>query len=170
MTGHVSLRRALDLVTSQAILDAIRLNATMLLASGNPSPRIAVAALNPHAGAGGLFGTEEIEIIAPAVEAARAELGLDITGPWPADSVYRQAFDGAFDGVVAMYHDQGQIASKLRGFNRGITVTAGLPVVFTTPAHGTAYDITGTGKAQTGALAAALDLAARLATLANRPD
>lgn len=170
VTGHVSLRRALDLVTSQAILDAIRLNATMLLASGNPSPRIAVAALNPHAGEGGLFGTEEIEIIAPAVEAARAELGLDITGPWPADSVYRQAFDGAFDGVVAMYHDQGQIASKLRGFNRGITVTAGLPVVFTTPAHGTAYDIAGTGKAQTGALAAALDLAARLATLANRLD
>lgn len=169
VTGHVSLREALDLVTREAILDAIRLNAAMLVASGNKNPRIAVAALNPHAGEGGLFGMEEIEIIAPAVEAARAELGLDITGPWPSDSVYRQAFDGAFDGVIAMYHDQGQIASKLKGFNRGITVTAGLPVIFTTPAHGTAYDIAGTGKAQTGALAAALDVAARLATLDNRP-
>lgn len=167
VTGHVSLRKALDLVTPDAILDAIRLNARMLLGSGKKNPRIAVAALNPHAGEGGLFGTEEIDIIAPTVAAAREELGLDISGPWPADSVYRQAFDGAYDGVIAMYHDQGQIASKLRGFNRGITVTAGLPVIFTTPAHGTAYDIVGTGRAETGALAAALDVAAQLARSAR---
>lgn len=162
VTGHVSLRQALDMVTADSIFAAIRLNAHMLLGAGCSAPRIAVAALNPHAGENGLFGMEEIEIIAPAVAKAREDLGLDITGPWPADSVYRQAFSGSYDAVIAMYHDQGQIASKLHGFNRGVTVTAGLPVIFTTPAHGTAYDIVGTGKAETGALAEAVRMATSL--------
>ena len=120
-------------------------------ARDSQTPRIAVAALNPHGGEGGLFGREEIEIIAPAVAKAAAR-GIACQGPFPADTVFLKAFGGEFDGVLTMYHDQGQIATKLKGFNRGVTVTGGLATVFTTPAHGTAFDIVGKGIATTGAL------------------
>jgi 4-hydroxythreonine-4-phosphate dehydrogenase len=162
VTSHVSLRQALDQITLQSITDAIGLADRTMRRAGFARPRLAVAALNPHAGEGGLFGSEEIEIIAPAVAAA-AESGIDCRGPFPADTVYLKAFAGEYDGVVAMYHDQGQIATKLRGFNRGVTVTAGLDTVFTTPAHGTAFDIVGKGVASTGALENAVRLAAKLA-------
>jgi 4-hydroxythreonine-4-phosphate dehydrogenase len=161
VTSHVSLREALDLIDARSITDAVELVDRMMKLAGIPKPRIAVAALNPHAGENGLFGREEIELIRPTVETIAAT-GIDCTGPYPADTVYLRAFAGEFDSVVAMYHDQGQIATKLKGFNRGVTVTAGLEVVLTTPAHGTAFDIVGKGVATPGALKAAIDLAARL--------
>ena len=161
-TSHVSLRTALDQITASRIADALTLADATMRHAGIASPRIAVAALNPHAGEGGLFGREEIEIIAPAVAAAAAR-GIGCKGPYPADTVFLKAFGGEFDGVLAMYHDQGQIATKLKGFNRGVTVTAGLSTIFTTPAHGTAFDIVGRGIAHTGALEQAIRLAARLA-------
>jgi 4-hydroxy-L-threonine phosphate dehydrogenase PdxA len=162
VTGHQSLRNALDNVTPQNIRNAITLAHTMMKKAGIAEPRIAVAALNPHGGENGLFGMEEIEIIRPTVEGMAAE-GFNCRGPFPSDTVYIKAFAGEFDGVVAMYHDQGQIATKLKGFNRGVTVTAGLETIFTTPSHGTAYDIVGQGKATTGALDKAVQLAAKLA-------
>jgi 4-hydroxythreonine-4-phosphate dehydrogenase len=162
VTSHVSLRTALDQITSKRIDDALTLADATMRSAGIAVPRIAVAALNPHAGEGGLFGREEIEVIAPAVAAAAAR-GVGCKGPYPADTVFLKAFGGEFDGVLAMYHDQGQIATKLRGFNRGVTVTAGLATIFTTPAHGTAFDIVGRGVASTGALEQAIRLAARLA-------
>ena len=168
VTSHVSLRQALDQITGPAIQDAIRLTDRMMRKAGIEKPRIAVAALNPHAGEGGLFGREEIEVIRPAVEELAAA-GIGCEGPFPSDTVYLKAFAGAYDGVVAMYHDQGQIATKLKGFNRGVTVTAGLDTVFTTPAHGTAFDIVGKGIADTGALESAIRLASRLAAISARP-
>jgi 4-hydroxythreonine-4-phosphate dehydrogenase len=162
VTSHVSLRQALDLITGDSIAKAIVLSDTMMRRAGIARPRIAVAALNPHAGENGLFGRDEIELIRPAVERVAAT-GIDCRGPFPADTIYLKAFAGDYDGVVAMYHDQGQIATKLRGFNRGVTVTAGLETVFTTPAHGTAFDIVGKGVASSGALESAVRLAARLA-------
>ncbi|AYD03659.1 4-hydroxythreonine-4-phosphate dehydrogenase PdxA [Neorhizobium sp. NCHU2750] len=162
VTSHVSLRQALDQITEQSISDAIVLATETMRKAGIDRPRLAVAALNPHAGENGLFGREEIDLIRPVVEKMAAR-GYDCAGPFPSDTVYIKAFAGEFDSVVAMYHDQGQIATKLRGFNRGVTVTAGLDVVFTTPAHGTAFDIVGKGIASTGALEAAIRLAAKLA-------
>jgi 4-hydroxythreonine-4-phosphate dehydrogenase len=162
VTSHVSLREALDLITETSITEAIRLSDRTMRKAGIAHPRIAVAALNPHAGENGLFGRDEIELIGPTVKRVAAQ-GIDCRGPFPADTVYVRAFNGEFDGVVAMYHDQGQIATKMRGFNRGVTVTSGLDTVFTTPAHGTAFDIVGQGVASTGALESAIRLAARLA-------
>jgi 4-hydroxythreonine-4-phosphate dehydrogenase len=162
VTSHVSLRQALDQITEQSISDAIVLATETMRKAGIENPRLAIAALNPHAGENGLFGTEEIDLIRPTVE-KMAACGYDCQGPFPSDTVYIKAFAGEFDSVVAMYHDQGQIATKLRGFNRGVTVTAGLDIVFTTPAHGTAFDIVGKGIASTGALEAAIRLAAKLA-------
>jgi 4-hydroxy-L-threonine phosphate dehydrogenase PdxA len=162
VTSHVSMRTALDQINHNSIIEAIELVDRTMKRAGLTRPRIAVAALNPHAGENGLFGLDEIEVIGPAGKAAAAT-GIDCKGPFPADTVYIKAFAGEYDSVVAMYHDQGQIATKLRGFNRGVTVTAGLETVFTTPAHGTAFDITGKGIATTGALEAAVRLAAQLA-------
>jgi 4-hydroxythreonine-4-phosphate dehydrogenase len=164
VTGHQSLREALDCINPESITDAIKLADRMMRKAGVATPRIAVAALNPHAGEGGLFGRDEIEMIRPTVEAA-AKTGIACSGPFPADTVYIRAFAGEFDSVVAMYHDQGQIATKLRGFNRGVTVTAGLDTVFTTPSHGTAFDIVGKGVAKIGALESAVRLAAQLASV-----
>jgi 4-hydroxythreonine-4-phosphate dehydrogenase len=162
VTSHVSLRTALEQITPLRIDNALTLADATMRGAGIAKPRIAVAALNPHGGENGLFGREEIEIIAPAV-ARMAARGIDCTGPLPADTVYVRTFAGEFDGVVAMYHDQGQIATKVRGFNKGVTITAGLETVFTTPAHGTAFDIVGKGIADTGAYEAAIRLAARIA-------
>ncbi len=169
VTSHVSLRTALDQITPERIDQALTLADATLRDAGFAEPRIAVAALNPHGGEGGLFGREEIELIAPAVANAAAR-GIRCRGPFPADTVFLKAFAGDYDGVLTMYHDQGQIATKLKGFNRGVTVTGGLKTVFTTPAHGTAFDIVGKGIASTGALEQAVRLAARLALARRRPS
>jgi 4-hydroxy-L-threonine phosphate dehydrogenase PdxA len=162
VTSHVSLRAALDQITPQRIDDALTLADATMRGAGIAKPRIAVAALNPHGGENGLFGREEIDIIAPAV-AKGAARGIACQGPYPADTVFIKGFGDEFDGVLTMYHDQGQIATKLKGFNRGVTVTGGMATVFATPAHGTAFDIVGKGIATTGALEQAVRLAARLA-------
>ena len=162
VTSHVALREAVNMITPERITAAINLAHDTLTAAGKPRPRIGVAALNPHNGENGLFGDEEIRIIRPTVDGLRAS-GIDCTGPISSDAIFLQALKGSFDGVVMMYHDQGQIATKLLGFNQGVTVTAGLSTVFTTPAHGTAYDIVGQGKADPGAMTHAFTLAARMA-------
>jgi 4-hydroxythreonine-4-phosphate dehydrogenase len=135
-------------------------------AAGFDAPRIAVAGLNPHAGDGGNFGREEIDIIGPAVRQAAGS--HDVGGPIPSDTVYLRALKGEFDAVLTMYHDQGQIAMKLIGFDRGVTLIGGFPFWIATPAHGTAYDIAGQGVANPGGTMRALQLAARLA-LRDRP-
>lgn len=163
VTSHVALREAVNLVAPERIESAIRLADETLRAAGHARPRIGVAALNPHSGENGLFGDEEIRIIRPAVDRMRVA-GVNCTGPISSDAIFIRARRGEFDGVVMMYHDQGQIATKLLGFNKGVTVTAGLKTVFTTPAHGTAYDIVGKGRADPGALEQAFRLAARLAS------
>jgi 4-hydroxythreonine-4-phosphate dehydrogenase len=167
VTSHVALRTALEQITAERIEQALTLADETMRRAGFDKPRIAVAALNPHAGEGGLFGRDELDMIAPAVARA-AERGIACRGPFPADTVFLKAFAGDYDGVLTMYHDQGQIATKLKGFNRGVTVTAGLSTVFTTPAHGTAFDIVGKGCANTGALEQAVRLAARLAAARER--
>ena len=162
VTSHVSLREALTLITPERIESAVRLADATLRALGKNPPRIGVAALNPHCGENGLFGDEEIRIIRPTVDRLRSQ-GIGAVGPISSDTIFLRAKRGEFDGVVMMYHDQGQIATKLLGFNKGVTVTAGLKTVFATPAHGTAFDIVGQGKADPGALEYALRLAAHLA-------
>jgi 4-hydroxythreonine-4-phosphate dehydrogenase len=162
VTSHVALREALNMITPERISAAIRLADNTLRAAGYDAPRIAVAALNPHNGENGLFGDEEIRIIRPTVENMRAA-GVNCSGPISSDVIFLKALRGEFDGVVMMYHDQGQIATKLLGFNKGVTVTAGLKTVFTTPAHGTAFDIVGKNQANPGALEHALTLAVKFA-------
>ena len=162
VTSHVALRVAIDMITPERITAAIGLADATLRATGISQPRIAVAALNPHGGESGLFGDEEIRIIKPTIDKVRAT-GVNCSGPVPSDAIFLKALKGEYDGVVMMYHDQGQIATKLLGFNQGVTVTAGLKTVFTTPAHGTAFDIVGQGKANPGALEHALRIAAKLA-------
>ena len=164
VTSHMSLRKALDMITPERIEGAVRLAHDMLVRLGKTPPRIGVAALNPHGGEGGLFGDEEITIIRPALERLNAA-GIACDGPIPSDTVFVKALAGRYDGVVMMYHDQGQIATKLIGFSKGITVTSGLPTVFTTPAHGTAFDIVGQGKADPGGIEHAFRAAAKLALL-----
>ena len=140
---HVSLRDALDRVTVANVLDTIRIADAALRRAGIEAPRVAVAGLNPHAGEGGLFGREEIDAIAPAVEAARAQ-GIDARGPFPPDTVFMRARGfREFDVVIAMYHDQGLIPVKYLGVEDGVNVTIGLPFVRTSPDHGTAFDIAG---------------------------
>lgn len=155
---HVSLRKALDAVTQAQVLQTVRITQAYFQLCGMAHPRIAVAGLNPHAGEGGLFGREEIDTIAPAVAQARAE-GIDCTGPHAPDTVFMRARQGAFDVVVAMYHDQGLIPVKLLGLEHGVNTTLGLPFVRTSPDHGTAFDLAGTGRASAASLLAALDAA-----------
>ena len=162
VTSHIALKEAVNMITPERITAAVQLADHSLRAAGISQPRIGVAALNPHCGENGLFGDEEIRVIRPTVDALRAE-GINCTGPISSDVIFLKALKSEFDGVVMMYHDQGQIATKLLGFNKGVTVTAGLKTVFTTPAHGTAYDIAGKGVADTGALEQALRIAARMA-------
>ncbi len=161
-TLHVSLRNAIEMLTIESIEAKIRLadQAMRPLTSGTP-PLIATAALNPHAGEEGLFGDEEIHLITPAVDRARAA-GVDVTGPYPNDTLFGRALAGAFDAVVAMYHDQGHIALKTFGFHRAVNVTLGLPIVRTSVAHGTAFDIAGKGLADPASLIAATRTAARI--------
>ena len=162
VTSHVGLKEVCELITEQAVFDAIEMVNASLKAAGNRAPRIAVAALNPHAGDGGLFGREELDIIAPAIQRAR-DNGIDADGPWPADTIFLRGRDGECDAVVTMYHDQGQIAMKLMGFDKGVTVQGGLAVPITTPAHGTAYDIAGKGIANPEATRRAFSLACDMA-------
>lgn len=143
-TRHLSLRRALDTLTVADQVESIRRAHRALQVFGVPEPRLATAAVNPHGGEGGAFGDEEIEILAPAVEAARAE-GIDVTGPIPADSVFHFGLAGRFDGVLSQYHDQGHIAAKTFDFDGTISVTVGLPILRTSVDHGTAFDIAGQG-------------------------
>ena len=144
VTSHVPLAQVPGLLTVDGILRALALTHACLVQSGIARPRIAVAGLNPHAGDGGNFGREEIDVIAPAVEQAQARQWR-VEGPFPADTVFLRARRGDHDAVLTMFHDQGQIAMKLMGFERGVTVLGGLPVPICTPAHGTAYDIAGKG-------------------------
>ncbi|HZT56076.1 MAG TPA: 4-hydroxythreonine-4-phosphate dehydrogenase PdxA, partial [Burkholderiaceae bacterium] len=167
VTIHLSLRQAIDAVTFDAVLDTVRIAHRSAARWGMAAPRIAVAGLNPHAGEGGLFGDEELRVIGPAIAAARAE-GIDASGPFAPDTVFMRARDaaghpGEFDIVVAMTHDHGLIPVKYLGVEHGVNVTLGLPFVRTSPDHGTAFDIAGTGRADASSLRAALAMARRLA-------
>jgi 4-hydroxythreonine-4-phosphate dehydrogenase len=166
ISSHVPLKDVPRYVDRQRILDAATLIHDSLRSNGVANPRVAVAGFNPHNGDGGTCGREEIEVIAPAVAELNAR-GLPVTGPYPADTIFLKARDGEFDAVVTMYHDQGQIAIKLLGFSRGVTVQGGLPVPITTPAHGTAYDIAGQGKANVDATLNAFRIASRMGLKIN---
>ena len=146
VTSHVAMKDVPDLLTTEKIEASIALTDRTLKMAGYDRPRIVVAAYNPHAGDGGLMGDEEIRVIRPAVENARHKQ-INCIGPLPADTLWLKVRDGEYDAVVTMYHDQGQIAIKLLGFERGVSVLAGLPTPMTTPAHGTAFDIVGQAKA-----------------------
>jgi 4-hydroxythreonine-4-phosphate dehydrogenase len=162
VTSHIPFRDVASRLTSERIHRALALTDACMRNAGFAQPRIAVAGLNPHAGDGGNFGREEIDVIAPAVAAGQRD-GIVAEGPFPADTVFLRAKAGAFDAVLTMYHDQGQIAMKLMGFDRGVTLLGGFPLPVCTPAHGTAYDIAGRGIASVGASRAALLLAAEMA-------
>jgi len=163
---HVSLRQAIELVTFERVLETLRIAHRTAANWGQTAPRIAVAGLNPHAGEGGLFGDEESTVIAPAIAAARAE-GIDASGPYAPDTVFMRARNasghpGEFDLVVAMTHDHGLIPVKYLGVEQGVNVTLGLPLVRTSPDHGTAFDIAGKGVADPSSLAAAIEMARAL--------
>jgi 4-hydroxythreonine-4-phosphate dehydrogenase len=162
ISSHIPLAEVPKYVTKDRIKAAARLTYQTLTRAGLAEPRVAVAALNPHGGEGGTCGREEIDIIGPAVKELNAE-GVPILGPFPADTIFLKARDGALDSIVTMYHDQGQVAVKLLGFERGVTVQGGLPIPITTPAHGTAFDIVGQGKANAEAMTQALLLVAKMA-------
>jgi 4-hydroxythreonine-4-phosphate dehydrogenase len=172
VTSHVALREVADLITPEKVIGAVALIRDALVQAGIEQPRIAVCGLNPHNGDNGAFGREEIEVIGPALEEARRR-GLPCEGPYPADTIFLRAQpkpDGTrdVDAIVTMYHDQGQIAMKLMGFWRGITVAGGLPVPIATCAHGTGFDIQGKGIARVGALQAAFDLACAMGARRRR--
>ncbi len=162
VTSHIGLKDVAANITEAGILRAIHLAEETLKRAGNARPSIAVAALNPHAGDHGKFGREEIDIITPAIQACQQQK-MDVSGPWPSDTVFLKARRGEVDAVVTMYHDQGQIAIKLMGFERGVTVAGGLPIPIATPAHGTAFDIAGQNKANVSAMRQAFDLLLRMA-------
>lgn len=158
VTIHVALADVIARITPDAELTAMRLADRACRQMGIAAPRVAVAGLNPHAGEGGKFGREDIDIIEPAIARARAE-GIDASGPWPGDTIFMRARRGEFDIVVAQYHDQGLIPVKYLGLDHGVNVTVGLPFVRTSVDHGTAFDIAGRGVADHASLVAAFDLA-----------
>jgi 4-hydroxythreonine-4-phosphate dehydrogenase len=163
VTLHTSIASVPGLLTGERVAATIRLVDGFMRQVGCGSPRIGVCALNPHAGEGGLFGTEESEIIAPAVARARQQDRTGAVGPFPADTLLKRAVAGEFDGVVAMYHDQGHIAIKLIAFHSAVNVTLGLPIIRTSPTLGTAFDIAGRGIARPDGMLAAIRVAAQLA-------
>ncbi|WP_158774169.1 4-hydroxythreonine-4-phosphate dehydrogenase PdxA [Cobetia sp. L2A1] len=163
ISSHIPLKDAASYVTQERVIAASQLIHDTLKLAGFNTPRIAVAAFNPHGGEGGTCGREEIEVIAPAIAKCRAQ-GYPIEGPFPADTIFIKARDGEYDAIVTMYHDQGQIAIKLLGFKSGVTVQGGLPIPITTPAHGTAFDIAGQGKADVGPTRNAFAIAKRMGT------
>jgi 4-hydroxythreonine-4-phosphate dehydrogenase len=165
---HVSLREALDAITVDRVLETMRITHTALSALLGRKPRIAVAGVNPHAGEGGLFGREEIEVLQPALTQARQE-GLDVHGPYAPDTVFMRArqkpgVQREFDVVVAMYHDQGLIPVKYLGVEQGVNVTLGLPLIRTSPDHGTAMDVAGQGRADASSMVQAIRMARQLLT------
>jgi len=167
ISSHIPLKDAAAQVTAERITAAAELMYQSLLANGIQNPKIAIAGFNPHNGDGGTCGREEIEIIIPAVQALQARQWPTPTpfhGPFPADTIFLKARAGEYHAIVTMYHDQGQIAIKLLGFERGVTVQGGLPIPITTPAHGTAYDIAGQGRANVEAMRQAFLIAARMGT------
>ena len=166
VTSHIGLKDVAANIDGPGIQRAIELAHATLARSGKERPHVAVAALNPHAGDNGKFGTEEIDIIEPVVKACQ-DRQMHVTGPWPSDTVFLKAKRGEVDAVVTMYHDQGQIAIKLMGFERGVTVAGGLPIPVATPAHGTAFDIAGKGIANVSATRQAFDLLVRMAITAK---
>jgi 4-hydroxythreonine-4-phosphate dehydrogenase len=178
VSAHVALSRAPSLVTPERLTYVIELTADALRNLGFKKPRLGVAAVNPHAGEGGMFGREDIDIVAPVIEKFRRR-GLDIAGPVPGDTVFVKALGGQFDGVVAMFHDQGHVAVKLLGFKidrrsgkwvglSGVNITLGLPIVRTSVDHGTAFDIAGRGVANPQSMVEAIDLGLRLAAARKR--
>ncbi len=166
VTRHLPLAAVPAAVTRKAVGEAIALTSDALPWLGARRRRIGVCGLNPHAGEGGDLGREEIEVIAPAIRAARRK-GIDALGPLPADTAFHQALHGAYDAVIAMYHDQGLAPLKMLAFDRGINVTLGLPMVRTSPDHGTAFDIAGQGQADPSSMVEALRLALSLARKPN---
>lgn len=177
-TTHVSLREACDLITQERILDVVALLHDACLSFGVKQPKIGVAGLNPHAGDGGLFGKEEIEIIAPAIQRAK-DSGYDADGPVPPDTLFSKAIQGKYDGCVAMYHDQGHIPFKLVGFKwndttqsmdsvKGVNITLGLPIIRTSVDHGTAFEIAGKGIASADAMTIAIEYAVKMAINKNQ--
>jgi 4-phospho-D-threonate 3-dehydrogenase / 4-phospho-D-erythronate 3-dehydrogenase len=164
LTTHCALRKACDAVTYERVLAMIELGDQTLKTFGIPRPRIAVAGLNPHSGEGGLFGREEVDGSSPAIESARAS-GIDVVGPVPADVVFLKARDGHYDLVLAMYHDQANMAAKMLGFGEVVSLLAGLPIIRTSVGHGTAFDIAGRGIADETNLMCAIKAAAEFAVL-----
>lgn len=162
VSTHIALRKFLDTLSQQRIETVIGIADTFLKRVGFPAPRIAVAGVNPHAGEHGLFGDEEQKIVGPAIEAMKAK-HVNVFGPCPPDTVFLQAYEGQYDMVVAMYHDQGHIPLKLLGFYDGVNITAGLPFIRTSADHGTAFDIAWTGKAKSDSMAISIRLAMQLA-------
>ena len=162
VTSHVPIGKVAPLITFETVMRGLKLTNQAMRESGFARPRIAIAGLNPHAGDGGNFGREEIDVLEPVVRAAKAE-GIACEGPFPSDTVFVRARKGEFDGVLTMYHDQGQIAMKLIGFEEGVTLLGGFPFPLVTPAHGSAYDIAGKGIAHPGATLNAMAIGARMA-------
>jgi 4-hydroxythreonine-4-phosphate dehydrogenase len=161
VSSHIPLKDAPLYLEKSRIVEAASLIYHSLQANGVGHPRVAVAGFNPHNGDGGTCGREEIDIIEPAVRELNA-MGLPVVGPYPADTIFLRARVGELDAIVTLYHDQGQIAIKLMGFSQGVTVQGGLPIPITTPAHGTAYDIAGQGRANVDAIANAFQIACRM--------
>jgi len=165
LTIHCSLADAIKSITRERVENAIILADRELRRFGIPRPRIAVAGLNPHAGEHGLFGSEEASEIEPAIEVCKAQHNIDVSGPWPADTLFFRAWRGEFDAVAACYHDQGLIAVKCLAFGHAVNVTLGLPIIRTSVDHGTAFDIAGRGVADHGSMVEAIKLAAQLAII-----
>ncbi|MDO4430000.1 MAG: 4-hydroxythreonine-4-phosphate dehydrogenase PdxA [Lonepinella koalarum] len=164
VTSHIPFKDIVPNLSIQSVVDCICLLHRSLTQAGIKKPKIAVQALNPHGGEGGVFGDEEIKIIAPAVERAKAEYGFDLYGPFPGDTTMREVQRLGIDGVVSMYHDQFSTALKLLGFERGVTVQGGIPIPITTANHGTAYDLYGKNIAIPSAFEAAFNIAVRMGT------
>ncbi|MGV7221081.1 MAG: 4-hydroxythreonine-4-phosphate dehydrogenase PdxA [Nitrospinales bacterium] len=164
-TTHVPLNGVKELITEKLVLDKIRLTHQWLVKFVKEQPKIAVAALNPHGGEGGIFGDEEMNDINPAIETARTE-NIDVTGPWSADALFARVDSSDYDAVITMYHDQGMIPIKMASMGQAVNITLGLPIIRTSVDHGTAYDIVGKGEADPGSLMNAINTAAHLADMA----
>ncbi len=162
VTSHIALKDVAGFIKQQRIFETIRHLHQSLQSYGIPRPKIAASGLNPHCGEEGMFGREEIDEIRPAVEQAQS-VGLDVVGPYPADTIFLRREKEQLHGIISMYHDQGQVATKLLGFDRGVTVHGGLPAPITTPAHGTAFDIAGQGIANPQAIRNAFNIAVQMA-------
>ncbi len=161
VTSHIPLKNVSDNITKEKVLERILFADHTLKTAGYTAPKIVVAALNPHAGEGGMLGNEEIEHIRPAIELAKQK-GINVEGPYPADTLFLRLEKDPFDCMLSMYHDQAQTGMKMLGFHRGVTMSGGLPITLTTPAHGTAFDIAGRGIANEGATVEAIRMAVRM--------